>query len=489
MTDTNDSPDTQSQSTYTVTLTYPCKRALDESEDMVKSMALSLPMKSIKMAEYFIEHSSNIDKDASETLKDWLSAFNEANDKYVTGKTYTRTLEKQNGDWKQSVEKSDGQKIGILSAKAKTVNDGGLVSGDNALLLLNKALDMGTVVKIPLWHSGFWVSIKAPTAATLMSVDRVLSSEKIVLGRQTNGLIFSNNSVYLRRTLIELAMDCIVACSIKDYNKDKLLELIALSDYNTLLWGVICSIYPNGYRLIQPCVAGIDKCNFVSEELVMLSKLSWTDNNALNAEQKQFMAEQAMEKKSQSDIESYQENLSFSKQQIVDINDKLRVVLKVPSLKLDIDCGMRWIENIVEKVESTFADRTLSNDDKNLRIIEQAKASALRQYVAWVSEIHIKGDGIDPSIINDRFTIDKACNSLTNNDAVCKNLFEKIGEFIDNTTISLIGIPSYNCPNCEQPQTDDQSKHPEIIPLSIDDIFFTLIRQQTTKILTQEITF
>lgn len=488
MTDTNDVTDNNAQPTYTVTLTYPCKRALDEL-DTVQSMALSLPMKSIKMAEYFIEHSSNIDKDSSETLKDWLNAFNEANDKYVTGKTYIRTLEKQEGDWKQSVSKSDGQKIGILSAKAKTNNDGGVVSGDNALLLLNKALDMGTVVKIPLWHSGFWVSIKAPTASTLMSIDRVLSSEKIVLGRQTNGLLFSNSSVYLRKTLIELAIDCIVACSIKEYNKDKLLELIKLTDYNTLLWGVICSIYPNGYRLIQPCVAGIDKCNFVTEELVMLSKLSWTDNNALTAEQKQFMAEQSADKKTQSEVELYQENVECSKQQKIEINDKLSILLKVPSLKLDIDSGMRWIENIIEKVDTTFADRTLSNDDKNLRIIEQAKASALRQYVAWVSEIHINDSNTDTSIINDRFTIDKACNSLTNNDGVCKRLFEKIGEFIDNTTISLIGIPSYNCPNCEQPQTDEQTKHPEIIPLSIDDIFFTLIRQQTTKILTQEITF
>lgn len=488
MTDTNDVTDNNVQPTYTVTLNYPCKRALDES-DTVQSMALSLPMKSIKMAEYFIEHSSNIDKDSSETLKDWLNAFNEANDKYVTGKTYIRTLEKQEGDWKQSVEKSDGQRIGILSAKAKTNNDGGVVSGDNALLLLNKALDMGTVVKIPLWHSGFWVSIKAPTASTLMSIDRVLSSEKIVLGRQTNGLLFSNSSVYLRKTLIELAIDCIVACSIKEYNKDKLLELIRLTDYNTLLWGVICSIYPNGYRLIQPCVAGIDKCNFVTEELVMLSKLSWTDNNALTAEQKQFMAEQSVDKKTQSEIELYQKNLNCAKPQKIEINDKLSILLKVPSLKLDIDSGMRWIENIIEKVDSTFADRTLSNDDKNLRIIEQAKASALRQYVAWVSEIHINDGNIDTSIINDRFTIDKACNSLTNNDMVCKNLFEKIGEFIDNTTISLIGIPSYNCPNCEQPQTDEQTNHPEVIPLSIDDIFFTLIRQQTTKILTQEITF
>ncbi len=487
MTDTNDSIDNKALPTYTVTLTYPCKKQSDEPS--VQSMALSLPMKSIKMAEYFIEHSSNIDKDSSESLKDWLNAFNEANDKYVTGKSFIRSLEKDSGDWKQFAQLENGQTIGILSAKAKVNNDGGLVSGDNALLLLNKALDMGTVVKIPLWHSGFWVSIKAPTASVLMNIDRLLSSEKIILGRQTNGLIFSNNSVYLRKTLIALASDCIIACSIKEYNKDKLLEYIKLTDYNTLLWGVICAIYPNGYRLIQPCVAGIDKCNFVTEELVMLSKLSWTDNNALSLEQKQFMADSLIDKKPIADIEQYQLNAEFSKQKKVQINDQLSIILNVPSLKLDIESGIRWIENIIEKVEAAFADRALSNDDKNLRIIEQAKASALRQYVAWISEIHILSDGIDSSVITDRFTIDKACNSLTNNDLVCKELFEKIGEYIDETTISLIGIPSYNCPNCEKPQTDENTKHPEIIPLSIDDIFFTLIRQQTTKILTQQITF
>ena len=269
----------------TITITYPCKTSKDERiKDY--SMALSIPMRSLSETKETIEDQEEYIEKNSAKLEKWAQAFTDSINHYVEGDSFTSSLKRETGNWRQEVLGEDDSKIRI-NAVAGMASDGvnGL-SGDNALVMVNKALDLGTIVKIPLWHSGFWVTIKAPSAATLMSVDRILSNQKIILGRQTNGMVFSNVSAYIRKTLVGLISECIVGVSIKDYKKERLFKLIKIPDYYTLLWGVCCANYPNGYDLIQPCVADIKKCIYVAEERVMLTKLSWVDNNSLTKEQK-----------------------------------------------------------------------------------------------------------------------------------------------------------------------------------------------------------
>lgn len=471
---------------YKVTINYPCKK--QNTEDPDYSISLALPMKSLKMTEFLVGESDTIDASASESIRQWLEVFQEADRKFVRRGSFNRSLNRDNCNWQQRVVDDDGNEIKTVAAN-KAKGEGGSVSGDSALLLLNKALNIGTIIKVPLWHSGFWITIKAPSTAMQIAVDRLLSDEKIILGRQTNGMVFSNVSVYLRKTLIDLALNCIITTSISNYNKEMLLDVIKISDYNTLLWALVCTIYPNGYRLVQPCVSNIDNCNFITEEMVMLSKLSWTDNGALTKEQKQFMADQKINKKSKKEVEEYQNMGDWSKEKTVKINDSLSLVFSVPSLKYDLETGTRWVDSVVDRVDEIFSDGKMDDQTKNLRITEQSRATALRQYASWIKKILIITEEGEVSSIEDRYTIDASCETLTSNPDVCKAIFEETLKFIDDITISLIGIPSYDCPKCQTPQSEEDSKHPEIIPLSIDDIFFTLVRQWTTRIINQEVIF
>ena len=177
------------------------------------------------------------------------------------------------------------------------------------------------------------------------------------------------------------------------------------------------------------------------------------------------------------------------KEKTVKINDSLSLVLDVPNLKNDIETGTRWVDSIVDRVDEIFSDGKIDDQTKNLRIIEQSRATALRQYASWIKKILIPTEEGEVSSIEDRYTIDSSCETLTSNPEVCKRIFEEILKFIDDVTVSLIGIPSYDCPKCQSPQSDEDSKHPEIIPLSVDDIFFTLVRQWTTRIINQEVIF
>ena len=171
---------------YKVTLNYPCKKQNNEDPDY--SISLALPMKSLKMTEFLVGESDAIDAAASESIRHWLEVFQEADKKFVRRGSFNRSLNRDSSDWQQRVVDGDDEIKTVAANKAK--GEGGNVSGDSALLLLNKALSIGTIIKVPLWHSGFWITIKAPSTAMQIAVDRLLSSEKITLGRQTNAWFF-----------------------------------------------------------------------------------------------------------------------------------------------------------------------------------------------------------------------------------------------------------------------------------------------------------
>ena len=470
----------------TITISYPCKVSKDEGiKDY--SMAISIPMRSLNETKEIMEDQEEYIEKNSAKLEKWAQTFTDSVDQYVEGDSFSSSLKRETGDWRQEVLGEDDSKIRISAATGK-MNDGGNgLSGDGVIVMVNRALDLGTIVKVPLWHSGFWVTIKAPSAATLMSVDRILSNQKIILGRQTNGMVFSSVSAYIRKTLVDLISECIAGVSIKDYKKERLFKLIKIPDYYTLLWGVCCANYPNGYDLIQPCVSDIKKCVYVAEERVMLTKLSWVDNNSLTKEQKKFVQKQQYEKVPESQIIDYQ--VELTKYVEVSINEKISVVLSTPNIKEDLDSGVRWIDSIVDMVEELFKGEKLTDEMKNMRILEFSKLSALRQYASWINKIILKNEDSDSSVVDDRDTISTLCESLTKNTMACKLLFEAVGKYIDDSIISIIGIPNYTCPSCNAPQSDKDSKYPEIIPLSIESIFFTLIRQLTNRLIRQENTF
>ena len=455
------------------------------------NLTLSLPMKSLKAAEKLLAEVGDYTPGETEEAQKWLSCFQNAKEAYVPGNSFNTALHRSDSDWRQSTVHKDFEMSVMAGEPLKTKSSGDL-SGEDAILKINSALNLGAIIKVPLWHSGIWVTIKAPSSTTLITVDRMIANEKIILGRQTNGMVFSNVSVYLRKTLIDLAMDSITDSSMIEFTKGKLLDCIKVTDYPTLVWGLACSIYQDGYQISQPCINDISKCNHVVEEKVSLSKLAWIDNWTISDISKDFMLSSLKNKKEIDEILAYQETCAWNSGKRVPVTDKFDINLKVPTLKEDLDGGIKWVEGIVREVDQLFTDVEEDTDIKNVRISERARASTLQQYVSWIASCDII-EGIDDDCeiktITDRDTIALACESMTSNIEACDIIFRAIGELIDESTICVIGIPSYECPKCGKHNAIKGSKHPEVIPLAIDENFFILIRHWTLKVVNQRNTF
>lgn len=393
-------------------------------------------------------------------------------------------LTREGGMWRQKVRAEGEGSLEISAGRPKLGDrkgDAPLV-GEEALQFMQAMMGTGQITRIPLWHSGIWINIKAPTEAQLLELDRRIANEKITLGRATAGLAYSNMSVYHNAFLFNFALSLVFDCSISGFTTEKLKQKILLPDLPLLLWGLLCTIYPNGYRYHRPCIADPTICQHVTEELLDISKLCWTDNLALTQSQRNHMVRKAT-KFTDIELENYISQHRYNDKGTFLVKEvggnKTYVELRVPSLADYEQSGYSWVEGIVSTTDQAFGSQ-LGTDERDEYILDQARATSLRQYAHWMKRITFNGT----TGIEDRNTLETMVAQLTGDIEASDAFMEGVRKFINESTISQIAIPSYKCPACQTDQQNvEEAKHPHLIPLDIGAIFFTLLGQRTHRLL------
>lgn len=422
-----------------------------------------------------------IDPTGSAAGRAWLGAITEGRDVLTTQDAGVDSLTRDDSLWRQSVSYQDREIAAGTPRLGESQGDAPLV-GEEALLRLQTALGGSRLVRVPLWHSGIWINMKAPSEAQLVELERRLTQEKITLGRMTNGLIFSNVSVYHHSFLINFALSLVFDCSVPNFTPEQLKKRILLTDMPTLMWALASTIYPNGYRYHRPCVADPSVCTYVAEELLDLTRLSWTDQAALNDSQRAHMVRKTA-KFPDVELERYREQHRYvSKGQVILKDEggvKVVMQLRVPTLSDYEESGFAWVDTIDAQTTQAFGS-TMTGDARNSYILEQAQATSLRQYAHWIKSITINGR----QVIDDRKTLEDTVGTLTNDVNVRTAFFEGVRSYISDTTISLIAIPTYSCPSCKlDQQTAEEIKHPHLIPLDMAMVFFTLLGRRVSHLL------
>ena len=462
-----------------VTLTDPCKSELEAN--VATNLAHHVAIMRHSMSEFaaLAEQYPNINFTETNVGKEWAEAIKDASNNLMSGDVFGSRVQDPQTDWQQFV----GNNGDRLRAGRPSLGMGGetRLTGEAAIIKATAVLGLGAIIQIPLWHTGIWVSFKVPQNSALLELDRRIANEKIVLGRVTNGMVFSNTSIYLQSYLVNFALAHIYDCSLKDINPDRLKRIILSTDIPTLIMGLACTIWPAGYPLVQPCIDNPDKCQHVTREKLNLTKLFWTDNMRLTSWQRTHMAGRNRTY-TVDDVKRYQSEHSYNTRVTCKPSDDVTLRLKVPTVGEYEDAGFAWVDGIVRMVDDAFGV-TLRGDERNDYINQQAKATSLRQFSHWVGEINV-GDG--QVVVDDNDTINGLLSTFSNRDSLVTSIFDAIGKFIDDTTISLIAVPKYNCPVCGKPQTELETKHPHLIPQDAMSIFFTLHDQRTSEILSTE---
>lgn len=422
----------------------------------------------------------------------WLSSVGQGRLIMPVAETGLDALTRENSLWRQTVRAGDDGSVEIAAGRPKAGERKGNapLQGEEALQMMQTYLGTGQLSRIPLWHSGIWINLKAPTESQLLELDRRIANEKIELGRQTQGLAYSNSSIYHNSFLFNFALSMVFDCSVSNYTTELLKRKILVTDMPQLLWGLLCTIYPNGYRYHRPCVVDPASCTYVADELLDISKLSWTDNSALDHSQRQHMIRK-LSKFTDIELANYVSKHRYVDKGTVPLKDyrgnKTVVELRVPTLADYEASGFSWVEGIVSATDQAFGSQ-LGDNERNEYMLEQARATALRQYAHWIERIVFTDKNGDQQYIEDRHTLEQLIGQLTGDPTVFENFLNGIQKFINEATISQIAIPSYKCPQCQANQHNpEEAKHPHLIPLDVGTIFFTLLGQRTTLLLANSV--
>lgn len=414
----------------------------------------------------------NIQKDPE--ARKWFTSVREGRELAMIGGAFLEALKRDGSEWTQSVT-HEGQRILPGRPQLGASSDGQKLTGQRAVLKMQAALGIGSMIQVPLWHSGVWVSINAPSDGALLNLERRIGEEKINLGRMTNGLIYSHSSVYIVNHLMTLLLDNIYETSIKDFRSETLFDLIKVTDLPILVWGLACSIYPNGYDYKLPCVKHPDKCKHITEEKLNLGRLFFFDHKGVTLEQRKHMANRT-KKYTAEEIQHYHTLGKGGDGRVVKINDDISFVLKVPTVKDYIRSGYTWIESIEKMVAEVLTGRP-TDKDKDDFITQQSVVTLFRQYAHWVSRIIFR----DNETVEDTETIEEVLSMLSSDQKLYDKFFDEVKKFIDDSTVAMIALPSYDCPACGTPMTPEESKHPHLIPLEVISVFFTLVHRRLDR--------
>lgn len=404
----------------------------------------------------------------------WFGALEEAQENAMIGNIFTRSVrDAENTDWVQSVQHEGGK---IAPGRPQFASaEGQKLTGQMAIMQMSSALGIGAMVQVPLWHSGIWVTIQPPSDVKLLNMERRIAEEKIKLGRMTNGLVFSHSSVYIVNHLMTTLLDSVYDMTVKDYTSDRILELIKVTDLPVLAWGLASTIYPNGYDYRQPCVKAPDKCKHITEEKLNISRLFFFDQKGILPEQRRHMADRK-KKHEVAEIVQYQTLGKGGDGRVIELNDDIKIVLKVPSVKDYIRSGFTWIESIERMIGEVMTGRP-TDKEKDDFITQQSIVTVFRQYAHWVSKIIFRDNGE----IDDIETIEETLSLLSSDQKLYEKFFEEVKKYIEDSTVALIALPSYDCPACGTPMTPEESKHPNLIPLDPVSLFFTLARRRLDR--------
>jgi len=418
----------------------------------------------------------------------WLATIAQGVEHLMSGKLFQGRLADDESEWTNRPTFEDKP---ITVSRLKPKDSGGITSGEAAVMKVKARMGLGSIVPVPLWHTGGYVTIKAPSNAAILELNRRIGQEKITLGRITNGMAFSNTSIYIQSYLVNFILAHIYDTSFGTKNAEELKKIILCTDLPSLIWGMVCTMYPDGYELREPCVAQITKCNHISEGTVNIARLRVVDTSKLSEEQMKHMSKRNATHSAE-DLEKYQAGFSFNTKSVtIDGAEGMKMSLAVPSIAEYEQVGFNWVDSTVNMVDQAFRV-PLKGGERDQYITDQGRLATLRQFAHWISALDI-GTDEEPELISDRDTIDSILSDFSADEIIRTSIMNNIGEYIESSTIAIIGYPNTDCPSCGLRYGDSikeseekgvpgeivrGDKVPEFIPLDMTTTFFTLCGQR-----------
>lgn len=450
-------------------------------EEKKKSVSINLPTGSFRAAQEVIKEYNSSDILDTEAGVEWGGVLVGGNGKTLLNNGLYAAANKEGSNFNQEIESPN---MGLLKATVPSfkTKKGSKYTGKSAEIRMRERLGLGTAFTVPLWHSGFWVTIKTPDESSLLEFYRQVSEDKSVFSRTTYGLVFSNTTTYIDKALANFCVSNIYQTSLILDEDEDILDYIKIQDLHVLFWALACSVWPNGFNYQRACIKNPKECSYILSEKLDLKKLQWTDTRALTPRQIKHMEARGSESMTKESIELYVSDFLNNSDKKVSLNESVSVVFKACTVNDHLITGQKWLSDIEER----FAGALLKDEkERATYLFNQAKASSMRQYTHFVKHFITHYDDNDESITDSEEDIEATLNILSESDDYRNKFMGEQAKYIDQITMSLVAIPTYKCPNCNAEQTIDREGRKSfsaLIPIEANQVFFTLLVQKLGRV-------
>lgn len=360
------------------------------------------------------------------------------------------------------------------------------VSPKTAVARFTKYIDAGEVVQVPLWHSGFWVTIKPIKQKDFIMLEEEIADNQIKLGRETSSLIYSNYAVIVNRIICAFLARHITEYSVVlDSGSDNIFDYISVQDLNPLILGMLSTIFPKGLNYTKACknnlvqTDGVKLCNNILNATLDPKKLLFVNKHALTHDNKfnmlNHMAKRRPSSVSLNEVKEYQRRInSLAPRTVTLLDGKVEIVLENPSISKYIDTGEKWIQNIVEEFESSLTEN-VDISLKNIRIGTIVLSIFAGVYNSYVKSIKF---GNENRAYTDQETIDAMLDEVSEIPEAIKPLIEALNKYISESAIAIVAVPAYECEDCKKSNKESdvelKSGFDNLVPLNMTHLFFGL---------------
>lgn len=375
--------------------------------------------------------------------------------------------------WLQGLDTGNGR-LGYSSPKFAE-KDGVKLNGDLAMIRLRALLGGGGLVQVPLWHSGFHITLKTPKDSAILELRERNEQAKINLGRVTFGMVYSNTAGYLVENVVDMILEHVYSTTLKD--SKNLRDKISVLDLPILIWGIACCIWPNGFQYARSSVSaeGISKKEIITA-LVDVAKLMWVDQTAFTERQKAHMSNRQPEQITEDMRKIYQDQFVSTAGRTIQLKgEQVTLGLRVPSLAQYIQTTHAWVDSLVDIIDRTFTGDRSDIEGRNRSILDHANLSRMRQYGHFIEKVTM--DGVD---YNDPENIDQMLEVLSGIKDVQRPYYKGIEDFVNDSTAALIAIPETSGKETDLP------RYPHLIPIDALGVFFSLLMHRISRILPTE---
>lgn len=313
--------------------------------------------------------------------------------------------------------------------------------------------------RIMLYNSGFWITIRPMQVVDASAFLHEVDADFKELGRILGGQFHLVLGAYLKQKVLEILPNIIVSSNLEDWDQpDVLGEAIAMHDYDTILWGICCSMYRDGIGIGVYCTNM--ECRYQDlSQYVDLTKACFINPDVFNEEAMIWMRD-TRTTRTLNDCITYR-NRVLKGEQSFTLEDGTIFRMKVPSLQT---YAKRSIELIGKMQASIYRAKT----QKNKELQNQVIFHIYKMLAPWISAIIYKNPNDADTVIEG---YDAICTAVESQAESNHTLYEKLEEYIRNTKCSMYCLTSIECPKChKKPDLNSEG----LFPLDVEYLFFGL---------------